>query len=86
VRRARSLDRIKVIEALESGVSFTGPTGKVTIDGKTHHAIHDMHLITILGQKLRGVRSFSQIPPSDTQQVCDLEKNPKDTKQYEIKI
>ncbi len=86
VRRAGTLDRMKVIEALESGVSFTGPTGKVTIDGKTHHVTHDMHLIEIQKQQLTILKSLSQIPPSDTQRVCDLEKNPNDTTQYEIKI
>jgi branched-chain amino acid transport system substrate-binding protein len=29
------------------------------------------------------VKSFSQRQPSDTQAVCDLYKNPNDTKQYE---
>ena len=29
------------------------------------------------------VKSFSQRQPSDTQAVCDLIKNPNDTKQYE---
>jgi len=35
VRKADSLDRMKVIEALESGVSFEGPTGTISIDPKT---------------------------------------------------
>jgi hypothetical protein len=32
------------------------------------------------------IKSFSQRPPSDTQAVCDLSKNPNDTKQYEPKL
>ena len=45
-----------------------------------------MHLIEIKNQKLNVLKSYSQVPPSDTQAVCDLQKNPNDTKQYEIKI
>jgi len=86
VKKAGSLDRMKVIQALETGLSYTGPTGKVTIDPKTHHVTHDMHLIEVKNQTLTILKSYSQIPPSDTQRVCDLEKNPNDTKQYEIKI
>jgi len=86
VKKAGSLDRMKVIQALETGISYTGPTGKVTIDPKTHHVTHDMHLIEVKNQKLNVIKSYSQIPPSDTQAVCDLQKNPNDTKQYEIKI
>ena len=86
VKKAGSLDRMKVIAALETGTNYTGPTGKVTIDPKTHHVTHDMHLIEVKGQKLTILKSYSQIQPSDTQRVCDLQKNPNDTKQYEIKI
>jgi ABC-type branched-subunit amino acid transport system substrate-binding protein len=39
VKQAGALDRMKVTEALESGMSFDGPSGKVTIDKPTHHTI-----------------------------------------------
>ena len=39
VRQAGSLDRMAIIEALETGISITGPGGKVTVDPKTHHAV-----------------------------------------------
>jgi urea transport system substrate-binding protein len=86
VRKAGSIDRMKVIEALESGISFTGPTGKITIDPATHHCITDVHLIEVKDQKMTVVKSFEQRPPVDTQSVCDLKKNPDDTQQYEIDI
>ena len=36
--QGRVVDRMKVIEALESGISFEGPAGKTVLDPKTHHA------------------------------------------------
>ena len=86
VRKAGTLDRDKLITALEGGLSITGPGGKVTIDHKTHHATLDVHLMESRNQKMQVIKSYSQRPPSDTQRVCDLVANPDDNKQYEIDI
>lgn len=86
VRKAGSIDRMKVIEALESGISFVGPAGKITIDGPTHHCTTDVLLMEVKDQKMTVVKAFEQRPPQDTQAVCDLKKNPDDNQQYEIKI
>jgi urea transport system substrate-binding protein len=86
VRKAGSIDRMKVIEALETGISFVGPAGKITIDGPTHHCVMDILLMEVKDQKMTVVKDFSQRPPVDTQAVCDLKKNPDDNQQYEIKI
>lgn len=86
VRKAGSIDRMKVIEALETGISFAGPAGKITIDGPTHHCTTDVLLMEVKDQKMAVVKAFDQRPPVDTQAVCDLKKNPDDNQQYEIKI
>ncbi|MDU0961323.1 MAG: transporter substrate-binding protein, partial [Bradyrhizobium sp.] len=39
VKKAGSIDRMKVIEALESGLVFDGPSGKVSLDKQTHHTV-----------------------------------------------
>lgn len=44
VEKAGTTEVEAVIDALESGVSFDGPGGTVTIDGATHHAIRDVYL------------------------------------------
>ncbi len=44
VEQAGTTDVDAVIEALESGISFDAPSGKVTIDPKSHHAIKDIYL------------------------------------------
>jgi branched-chain amino acid transport system substrate-binding protein len=86
VRKAGSLDREKVIEALESGISVNGPSGKVTIDPQTHHCIFDVHLAVFKNKVLQLLETYPQRQPADTQAVCDLKKNPRDTKQYVIKV
>lgn len=86
VRKAGSADRMAVIEALESGISIQGPGGKVTVDPKTHHCVLDVHILEVKDQKMTVVQSFDQRPPTDTAAVCDLEANPNDTTQYEIKV
>jgi branched-chain amino acid transport system substrate-binding protein len=45
VRKAGSIERDAVIEALETGISIEGPAGKVTIDPQTHHATVDVHIM-----------------------------------------
>ncbi len=86
VRKAGSLDRMKMFEALESGLSIEGPTGKVTLDAQTHHASLDIQLMEVKGQKLNIIKTVKQRPPADTARYCDLKKNPDSNKQYEVDI
>jgi urea transport system substrate-binding protein len=86
VKKAGSLDREKMLAAIESGVSIVGPGGTVTLDPKTHHAILDINVMEVKGQKLTIKQQFKARKPSDTAQFCDLAKNPNDNKQYEVKI
>ncbi len=86
VKKAGSTDRDKVIEALESGLSIEGPAGTVTVDPKTHHAVLDVHIMEFDGQKMKVLETLKQRQPIDTQAVCDLEANPNDNQQYEIKF
>jgi urea transport system substrate-binding protein len=86
VKKAGSVDRIKVIEALETGISIDAPSGKVTIDPPTHHCVLDVHIAEVKDKKLNVLENFTQQRPSDTAAVCDLIKNPADNRQYVIKI
>ena len=86
VRRAQSIDRMKVISALESGVSIDAPSGKVSVDPVTHHCTVDVHIAEVRDRKLNLIESFAQQAPADTAAVCDLRKNPNDAKQYTIKF
>lgn len=83
VGKAGSTDREKVIKALESGISFDGPSGTVTIDGPSHHVYqnthfartNDKHGFTVLGGE-------KNVPPAFEKKMCDLIKKPNQHKQF----
>jgi urea transport system substrate-binding protein len=85
-KKAGSIDRMKVIEALEQNASFDGPAGKTTIDPQTHHTILDVYIGEAKDKKFNVLETFSQQKPADTQAVCDLKKNPNENKQYIIDV
>jgi urea transport system substrate-binding protein len=86
VNKAGSIDRMKVIEALESGISIDAPSGKVSLDPATHHCIFDVHLAKMENREWSLIQTFPQRQAADTAAVCDLKKNPRDAKQYIIKV
>lgn len=86
VRLAGTTDRMAIIEALESGMSFDGPSGKVVIDPKTHHVTRNTFLAEVKDKSWSVMETFEQQQPLDTAAVCDLEANPNDTTHYIIDI
>jgi urea transport system substrate-binding protein len=86
VKKAGTLERTKVIEALESGISIDAPSGKVSIDPATHHCVLNVSIAEVRAKKLNIVETFQAQPPSDTSAVCNLIKNPRDNQQYVIKL
>jgi branched-chain amino acid transport system substrate-binding protein len=83
VGMAGSTNREKVIKALESGISFDGPSGTVTIDGPSHHVYqnthfartNDKHGFTVLGGE-------KNVPPAFEKKMCDLIKKPNQHTQF----
>jgi urea ABC transporter substrate-binding protein len=86
VKKAGSVERMKLIEGLESGIAFDGPTGKVTIDKATHHTTRNAFLAEVKDRKWKVLESYPDVAPADTASVCDLIKNPNDNKQYVISL
>jgi len=86
VRAAGSMDRIKIIEALETGKSYIMPSGKVSIDPLTHHAIRDVFIADLQDKQFIIKEKFSQVQPADTQLVCNLKETPDANKHYEISL
>jgi len=86
VEMAGAVEREAITAAMETGLSIDGPGGKVTVDPKTHHAVLDVHLMTVQNQQMQVIETLPQRQPIDTQAVCDLQANPDDNKQYEIDI
>ncbi|MDP9968949.1 branched-chain amino acid transport system substrate-binding protein [Variovorax paradoxus] len=85
VKKAGSLDREKMIAALESGISIDGPSGRVSIDPETHHCVLNVSIAEVRNKQLNIIETFPQQAPVDTSAVCNLTKNPKDNQQYVIK-
>lgn len=86
LKKAGDLDRMKVIEALESGISFDGPTGEVTLDQATHHTTRNAFLAEVKDRKWSVLESYADVKPLDTASVCDLVQNPADNQQYVIDL
>jgi branched-chain amino acid transport system substrate-binding protein len=76
VKLAGTAERMAVIEALESGLSINGPSGRVEIDAKTHHIVQDVYLAELKDQKFSVLETYPRQPPADTALVCDLIANP----------
>lgn len=86
VRKAGTTERMPVIEAMESGLTFDGPSGKVTIDHATHHATRNAFIGVVANRKWTVVETFPDAKPLDTAAVCDLIKKPNESRQYEISL
>lgn len=82
VKKAGTLDRMAVIEALESDVSFDGPSGVISIEPKSHHATLNAYIAEVQDQKFNVLESFPKQEPRDTMLVCDLQANPNEAKFY----
>ncbi len=82
VKKAGTTERMKVIEALESGLSLDGPSGNISIDPKTNHCVLNVYLAELKDQAFNIVESYPAQPPSDTLLVCDLQANPNQAKFY----
>lgn len=83
VNKANSLDRDKVIAALETGLTFDSPEGTIRLDPKSHHVVHSVHLAKVNNKNgFTIMESFANVEPSDTMKVCDLIANPNEHKQY----
>lgn len=83
VEKAGSTDRDKVINALESGIGFDAPSGKVSVDAGTHHIVQSVHIaraneshgFTVIGEQ-------QSVAPGYERSVCNLIANPKMARQF----
>jgi urea transport system substrate-binding protein len=83
VKKAGSVDRDKVIAALESGISIDSPSGPVTMNGGSHHVTQNVSLAEATPSGAFKVTETQQaVPPTYENAVCDLIKNPALNKQF----
>jgi len=76
VKAAGTAGRMPVIEALRAGQSYDGPSGTVTIEPKTNHALQNVYLAELKDQSFNIIETHESQPPTDTLLVCDLVADP----------
>jgi branched-chain amino acid transport system substrate-binding protein len=86
VAKAGTIDRLKVIEALESGIVDEGPAGKTILDPVTHHTTVDVHVGEAQAKGFKVVQTYPEQPPADTALVCDLKANPNANQQFVVDV
>lgn len=64
VEKAGTIDRDPVIEALEGGMSFTGPAGLTTINAQTHHNTLDTYIAEARDKSYVVLESFHSNRPA----------------------
>lgn len=76
VDQAGTLDIAAVVEALEAGAEYAGPSGTVRVDGPSHRNIQDVHLARVtknrtfeVFEKFPMVKPAREVPGGET---CDL--------------
>ncbi|MCL5734991.1 MAG: transporter substrate-binding protein [Actinobacteria bacterium] len=63
--KAGSVDVDKVIAALESGIDFDSPEGKVSLDPKTHHLVHNVRIAKVNATKGFDIlETFDNVAPN----------------------
>lgn len=83
VEQVGSLDREKIIEALETGIGFDGPGGHMKVHATTHHAVMPIRLAEVHDGAFQILDTKKDVEPLDTMAVCDLIENPDQAIQYQ---
>jgi urea transport system substrate-binding protein len=77
VEQAGTTDSEAVIEALQSGLSFEGPNGLVTMQPGSHHLKQNIYIVR--GNREHAfdvIEVYEQVAPSYEDEVCDLVGQP----------
>ena len=83
VEKAQSTDRQEVLAAMESGLGVDSPSGRVTLDGPSHHVTQNVSIARTNGRKGFEVLSTQEsVPPAFEQEVCDLRAKPNTNEQF----
>ena len=76
VEKAGSTEVQKVAAAMELGIPFEGPSGRIAMDAASHRNIQDVHLATVNAKReFEILETFSQVRPANKvvgSESCDL--------------
>lgn len=83
VEKAKSSNPARVIKALESGLSFDAPSGKVNLLPRSHHIQQNIYIVKgNMNKEFEVIEVFEGVKPSFEENVCDLKKYPKTAKHF----
>jgi len=83
VNKAGTTNTDKVIQALESGLEIDAPSGKVRLDGASHHAALSISMAVVNDHRTFDIISTSgPVDPAYEMSVCNLIKNPNTNQQF----
>jgi branched-chain amino acid transport system substrate-binding protein len=82
VKKAGSVERSKVITALQSGISIEGPSGHVALSPELHATIRNAYLAKPVAGKWDIMATYPNQTPTDTGDKCNLVKNPRLATQF----
>lgn len=75
--QAGSIERDRVIEALESGLSIDSPMGQVAVDPKSHHLVEPMSTAEVnASHGFDVIATEEAVNPTFEQEKCDLIGDP----------
>ncbi len=83
VEQVGELDRDKIVAALETGISFDGPGGRMQVHPSTHHGIMSTVIAEVKDGQFNIIGKNEDVEPLDTVAVCDLIANPDQSTQYQ---
>jgi len=77
VEKAGTTEAESVIDALESGLSFDGPNGTVTLEPGSHHLTQNIYIVRgDDNHSFEVIETFEAAPPTYENEVCDLIADP----------
>ena len=79
VKKAGSFERDALMAAVAQRIEWSGPSGRMVLDGKTHSTQQDVHIIQVKDRKWSLIETKKQVPPYDFGGRCNLLANPKNT-------
>lgn len=82
VEQAGSVEREKVLQALEAGVEIDSPSGQVKLDGASHHVVQNVSIAETAGKGFKVISTEESVPPAFEQEKCDLKANPATNEQF----
>jgi urea transport system substrate-binding protein len=79
VKKAGSFERDALMAAFAHNLEWSGPSGRMVVEGATHSTQQDMHIMQVKDRKWNHLATWEQVRPYGFEGRCDLAANPQNT-------